>query len=254
MDSEFDTSHRKWNLSELFEIPGPWSGGKIVGTLRFIDQDRMLVYHHFDGNEETHRQWKTSEYDSRDDAYAVGYEFAHEYCYQRNILLNQVRMIAPNVIEMKVDNTTTIFDDMNLGKIISSTWLLVKDRRTQAPFAKSTRLGKTVFLHRLIWNYRGFMWIRHRNGNTLCNLNSNYECLSNNLHIVDKKSKRTVPKPLGVFKEIKGTYQYWTATWIESGVYCRQRFRIFEGLEEDAERRATETRKLSLQRTCGLND
>ena len=240
--------NKKWTIANTFDTPRPWSGGKIVGTLKFVKKRQQLSYHHFDGKDEVKRSWKTSNFQSESEAYSHYYTEVYEYCKAGGFLLNETRLIAPGLIEMKVDSTTTIFDSWMLDTVSSSTWHIQKPRSRKAlTYVECRTGGRRLLLHQLLYDLQQRSLVKHLDGDVLNNLASNLQ----------PKTKKTIPKRIrttghssgisGVFRERRRmNVEYWTAAWREpDGTDHRRRFRIKNGNDAECKRKAILTRTLA---------
>lgn len=233
MDGVPDHSHKKWGLDNLFDVPGVWYGGTIVGTFAFVKQDSVLVYR---CNYEE-KFWTTATFGSKSRVrnFAEGYAF--EYCRQKGLLINETRFIAPKVIEMKVGTMTTIFNSEKLDWIKDEKWRLIGEA-TGKFFAATTRGKQVVKLHRALrTNGRIDERPRHFDGNGLNNLDSNLW----KVHV----SKVRYSGIVGVDRRRIGRYEFWVAEWTKDGHSYRQQFRIRDGNEEEAKKKAIEAKRRS---------
>lgn len=176
MDGEESQSPPKWEISNTFPLPEPWSWGKIAGTLKFIDNKKTVTYQHFNGKEEIRRMWSVSSFGSEEEAYSVAHAEVYAYCSEAGVLLNEVRRIAPGVLEMKVGSMTTIFDQSMVDIVYSSTWHIANRPSTNTPyFVEGRRDGQNCFLHKLLLHFPDVRNAVHKNRNGLDNRLSNLE-------------------------------------------------------------------------------
>jgi hypothetical protein len=234
-------THKRWKLVDSFDPLPQWSGGQIAGRLKSMKNNQGVVYHHVDGEKVIKQTWKTSNFPSHKDAYAHAYQSVYQYCKSGGFLLNEVRLIAPSVIEMKISSmTTTIFDHCMLEAVSKYIWHLAKPRNKKGrEYVETRRDGAKLLLHRLLYDLQHLFLVKHVDGDGLNNLASN----------LIQKSKKTyrprVPRTPGVYKEQSGHRYYWTASWTEEGKYMRRRFRVEPGKEHESKSKAIWTRELA---------
>jgi len=244
-----DTSFNKWGVLNAFDIPEPWSGGRIAGSLSFIQNDSLLVYHIFDGNEEFRLCWKTSSFESKQHAYAQAHSEVYQYCKQRGILLNEMRRIAPDVMEMKVGSKTTIFDLDVSDAVAGSLWYLFDAKTRKHNFyVKGRHNGQPIFLHQFVKDILQPRLVKHKTGDGLNNLRENITIKQRREKPVPSGKTRHRSEMPGVYREQVGIYSYLTADWQEDKKTVRRRFRITDESDKESKAMALLTKQRAVER------
>jgi len=238
---------QKWKISNLFEPTPPWGGGnhKHAGRVSLI-LDGTIAEFRQGRNPRIRRYWGVAKYGTIENCLRKANKFA-AFCRAKNDwVLNQTRLIAPGVIEMRIGKETTIFDECNLEKVQAYTWACEYDTHTNYAVSQIKTGGryKQIRLHRLITEAGEGTKVDHKKRNGLNNLMSNLIVSTSKVNCNNKNLMSTNKSGFnGVRREKVRRIVYWKVSYMENGKAKTVRFRVWGHDEEDAMQKAIACRR-----------
>jgi hypothetical protein len=244
--------HRKWKdiVPSLIENPEAFHGGMPRGSVDIWISRRKIQGYRFriqnktlPGSRVISKVFNKTKFNSMEAAHEAGLAFQRQFSTERNLIQNQWRLIAPNIVEMILTNEqTTIFDYVDLEKVLSTTWYAMNcELPHRAPIWYARRGQAKQPLSNLIYGDHELDVIDHINGvsldNRRCNLiSATWESNARN-HCI--RSTNTSGKN-GVHPVNSKGCLYFVASWKENNKEVHAKHHRYFPDDEASKQRAFE--------------
>lgn len=230
----------------MFENPPAFSGGHRAGSITKVCAS--IVYK-VERNYKVilRKSWKIADFANESEARTIATLFARDYSHEHGLSRNEIRLISPAVMEMKVGGLTTIFDANEYDRIKDFAWSAQRHGRTYYVKGRGCIAGRRThkYLHQILTNAMSGQEVDHDDHNGLNNLSTNLKAGTTkdnrNNCIISKANRSGFP---GVHRTAyPGQAIGWVASWRENGERRTKWFSVKDGGEENAKAAAVRCRQ-----------